>query len=200
MWASLKAPFNAEPRCPEVPKATRCAGSDGSGRISWYDAHEALDIDQLRWLGRASGSFADRHRPSSRVDRATPAELACPHRGRQTVHGSAPLRCCTGRTADRWARRATEGDAMNDNDSDFDLETRLAALEARAPALRRATRPARPRSAWQVRPVPWRWPRSSSLRWSPRPRRVQSSSRTWSRATRGSRTRDSRWPARTWNA
>ncbi len=35
MWASLKAPRNAEPRWPEVPKATRWAGSDGSGWISW---------------------------------------------------------------------------------------------------------------------------------------------------------------------
>jgi len=32
MWRSLKLPFNAEPRWPEVPKTTRCPGSEASGR------------------------------------------------------------------------------------------------------------------------------------------------------------------------
>ena len=31
MCHSLKALSNAEPRCPEVPKATRCSGTEGSG-------------------------------------------------------------------------------------------------------------------------------------------------------------------------
>ena len=34
MWASLNAPRNAEPRWPDVPNATRCAGSPGSGVVS----------------------------------------------------------------------------------------------------------------------------------------------------------------------
>ncbi len=34
MWASLKALRSDDPRWPDVPKATRCAGSDGSGRRS----------------------------------------------------------------------------------------------------------------------------------------------------------------------
>src|SRR6185369_13808455 len=37
MCASLKAPLSEDPRCPEVPNATRCAGSVGSGRISKYE-------------------------------------------------------------------------------------------------------------------------------------------------------------------
>jgi hypothetical protein len=32
MWSSLKAVWSDEPRWPEVPKTTRCADSDGSGR------------------------------------------------------------------------------------------------------------------------------------------------------------------------
>ena len=32
MWASLKAVSSEEPRCPEVPKATRWAATAGSGR------------------------------------------------------------------------------------------------------------------------------------------------------------------------
>ena len=36
MCASLNAPFNDDPRCPDVPNATRWAGSAGSGRVSWY--------------------------------------------------------------------------------------------------------------------------------------------------------------------
>jgi hypothetical protein len=31
-WASLKLPSKDTPRCPEVPKATRCARFAGSGR------------------------------------------------------------------------------------------------------------------------------------------------------------------------
>ena len=31
MWSSLKLPLSEEPRWPEVPKATRCPGSEGSG-------------------------------------------------------------------------------------------------------------------------------------------------------------------------
>ena len=38
MWASLKAPVSDDPRWPDVPKATRCAGSAGSGAASWYAA------------------------------------------------------------------------------------------------------------------------------------------------------------------
>src|SRR6478735_2263599 len=41
MCASLNAPRNAEPRWPDVPNATRCAGSAGSGRTSWYAASRA---------------------------------------------------------------------------------------------------------------------------------------------------------------
>src|SRR5881409_3416733 len=36
MCASLKALLKAEPRCPEVPNATRCAGNDGSGLPAKY--------------------------------------------------------------------------------------------------------------------------------------------------------------------
>ena len=36
MCASLKALLKAEPRCPEVPKATRCDGTAGSGRPEKY--------------------------------------------------------------------------------------------------------------------------------------------------------------------
>ncbi len=32
MWSSLNAASNDEPRCPDVPNATRCAASPGSGR------------------------------------------------------------------------------------------------------------------------------------------------------------------------
>jgi len=32
MWSSLKAQSNAEPRWPEVPKATCCSGTEASGR------------------------------------------------------------------------------------------------------------------------------------------------------------------------
>ena len=31
MWSSLKAHRSDDPRCPEVPNATRCDGTDGSG-------------------------------------------------------------------------------------------------------------------------------------------------------------------------
>lgn len=31
MWSSLNAVARDEPRCPEVPNATRCPGSAGSG-------------------------------------------------------------------------------------------------------------------------------------------------------------------------
>ena len=31
MWLSLKLPLKEEPRWPDVPNATRCVGSDGSG-------------------------------------------------------------------------------------------------------------------------------------------------------------------------
>src|SRR5713101_593349 len=34
--ASLNALLKAEPRCPEVPNATRCAGTDGSGFPAKY--------------------------------------------------------------------------------------------------------------------------------------------------------------------
>ncbi len=33
MWSSLKLPRSEEPRWPEVPKATRCPGSCGSGFV-----------------------------------------------------------------------------------------------------------------------------------------------------------------------
>ena len=33
MWASLNAPFSAEPRCPDVPNTTCWATSSGSGSI-----------------------------------------------------------------------------------------------------------------------------------------------------------------------
>jgi hypothetical protein len=33
MCASVNAPVRLEPRCPEVPKATRCAGSSRSGQL-----------------------------------------------------------------------------------------------------------------------------------------------------------------------
>ncbi len=33
MCASLKAPSRLDPRCPDVPNATCCAGSSGSGRV-----------------------------------------------------------------------------------------------------------------------------------------------------------------------
>src|SRR5665647_1396759 len=36
MCASLNALLKAEPRCPEVPNATRCAGNDGSGLPAKY--------------------------------------------------------------------------------------------------------------------------------------------------------------------
>src|SRR4051794_35644666 len=36
MWASLNAAFREEPRWPDVPNATRYAGSRGSGRTSRY--------------------------------------------------------------------------------------------------------------------------------------------------------------------
>ena len=32
MWASLNEPLKADPRCPDVPNVTRCAGLAGSGR------------------------------------------------------------------------------------------------------------------------------------------------------------------------
>jgi hypothetical protein len=35
MWASLNVVRNDEPRWPEVPNATRCAWSSGSGVRSW---------------------------------------------------------------------------------------------------------------------------------------------------------------------
>ena len=38
MWFSLKLPSNEQPRWPEVPKATRCAGTDGSGFTAVYAA------------------------------------------------------------------------------------------------------------------------------------------------------------------
>src|SRR5829696_4997277 len=41
MCASLNAPLNAEPRWPEVPNATRCAVSDGSGRTWSYARRSA---------------------------------------------------------------------------------------------------------------------------------------------------------------
>jgi hypothetical protein len=31
MWSSLNVAVNADPRCPDVPNDTRCAGSPGSG-------------------------------------------------------------------------------------------------------------------------------------------------------------------------
>ena len=34
MWASLNEVFRDEPRCPEVPKETRCSGTFGSGTTS----------------------------------------------------------------------------------------------------------------------------------------------------------------------
>jgi hypothetical protein len=34
IWASLKEVFSEEPRCPEVPKETRCSGFAGSGMQS----------------------------------------------------------------------------------------------------------------------------------------------------------------------
>jgi hypothetical protein len=34
-WASLKLPASDDPRCPEVPKATRSPGVPGSGERSW---------------------------------------------------------------------------------------------------------------------------------------------------------------------
>src|ERR1019366_988036 len=36
MWSSLKALLNAEPRCPDVPNATRCEGTAGSGLPAKY--------------------------------------------------------------------------------------------------------------------------------------------------------------------
>src|SRR6202035_2370987 len=36
MCASLNALWSAEPRCPEVPNATRCAGTAGSGWPAKY--------------------------------------------------------------------------------------------------------------------------------------------------------------------
>src|SRR3954447_20892088 len=66
MWSSLKAALNADPRWPDVPNATRCAGSDGSGWISEYAASSASRSTRSpgcagwpargSWLMAASGS------------------------------------------------------------------------------------------------------------------------------------------------
>src|SRR5207249_3167920 len=36
MWSELNVEVSADPRCPEVPNETRCAGTEGSGRSAKY--------------------------------------------------------------------------------------------------------------------------------------------------------------------
>src|SRR3954452_13387914 len=70
MWSSLNAALNAEPRCPDVPNATRCAGTDGSGWMSAYARSSASRSTRSRgwagwpargsWLMEASGGCVGR--------------------------------------------------------------------------------------------------------------------------------------------
>ena len=94
--------------------------------------HEPVEVDERRRLGRSSGSLADRHRISFRtiVQPATVGFAAVPADGLQ---GSGRPRCCTGRTAGIGHRRRSKVTPM-DHDDDLALSSRLAALEARAPA------------------------------------------------------------------
>ena len=59
MWASLNADWSDEPRCPDVPNATRCAGMLGSGSSAWYAATSRVrDLVNtgLSW-GARSGQY-----------------------------------------------------------------------------------------------------------------------------------------------
>ena len=62
MWSSLKLPRSDEPRWPEVPKATRCAGSEGSGFDRVVRGDEARDVDEEGAGGGLAGELVQGHR------------------------------------------------------------------------------------------------------------------------------------------
>src|SRR5687767_732699 len=86
MWASLKAPRNAEPRWPDVPNATRWAGSVGSGVVSWYAASSASTSTRAEgstglpacWLMAIGPPFDDRFGAFDILRRLRPSASATP--------------------------------------------------------------------------------------------------------------------------
>src|SRR5438552_12176913 len=80
MWPSLKAPWNAEPRWPEVPKATRSEATSGLGSVvknaltrrgTLMSAERGAGFPGTRLVAKRS-SVRQRKKPTPRRARRTP--------------------------------------------------------------------------------------------------------------------------------
>src|SRR5881396_388083 len=88
MCASLNEPRSEEPRCPLVPKLTRCVGSSMAGRRAYYERRPAMDDPTQRVSFGTSG-----HRGSSLRGSFNEAHILavtqaiCDYRRRQRTDG-----------------------------------------------------------------------------------------------------------------
>ena len=117
MWASLKAARNADPRWPDVPNATRCAGSDGSGRISSYARRRAATSTRsdgrAGWPARGCWVIAGRvaQAAAGRARRRTIPVRTGPGDGHRGPRSPAAASVPTAYVAPAWAPAGRACDA-----------------------------------------------------------------------------------------
>src|SRR4029079_17943508 len=76
MCASLNAPFSDDPRCPDVPNATRWEGSDGSGVSKYAASHRYTSTWEEGSAGRPARSLIAITPPTRRSYRPGTAGFA----------------------------------------------------------------------------------------------------------------------------